>query len=264
MLFYNGKVLQTSNFPDRTLSLRLEVDEQAPQIICWKYESEAEMSALYYVTKHIQSFGLKVSLYMPYIPNARMDRVKNSDEIFTLKYFAEFINSLNFHEVYVVDPHSSVSCALIDNLKVDNAVTYILSVIATIEKDSNFVIFYPDEGSMKRYSELINHIPYSFGVKKRDWRTGKIQGLTLINENFVKDKDVLIIDDICSKGGTFYHSAKALKEAGAKDIYLYVTHCENTIFYGELLKDNGLIKHIYTTSSIPLLPHTKITVLESR
>lgn len=66
----------------------------------------------------------------------------------------------------------------------------------------------------------------------------------------IKDRDVLIIDDICSKGGTFYHSAKKLKELGANKIYLYVSHCENTIYSGELLKDNGLIEKIFTTDSI--------------
>lgn len=102
---------------------------------------------------------------------------------------------------------------------------------------------------------------YTYGNKRRDWETGEILGLEIVNPEIVKDKDVLIIDDICSKGGTFYHSAKALKEAGAKNIYLYVTHCENTIFEGELLKDNGLIEKIFTTDSILTKQHEKIILV---
>ena len=60
---------------------------------------------------------------------------------------------------------------------------------------------------------------------------------------------MLIVDDICSRGGTFYHSAQKLKEAGASDIFLYITHCENTILEGELIK-SGLVKKIFTTDSI--------------
>lgn len=82
-----------------------------------------------------------------------------------------------------------------------------------------------------------------------------------MNEEVIKGKNVLIVDDICSKGGTFYHSAKALKAAGANDVYLYVTHCENTIFKGELI-NSDLIKHIYTTRSVFTLAHEKITVLK--
>jgi ribose-phosphate pyrophosphokinase len=87
-------------------------------------------------------------------------------------------------------------------------------------------------------------------MKKRDWKTGKIEGLDIINTDNIVGKDVLIVDDICSRGGTFYHSAKALKAAGAKSVSLYVTHCEETITLGELAASDGLVDHVYTTRSI--------------
>ena len=69
------------------------------------------------------------------------------------------------------------------------------------------------------------------------------------DDSTLTKKDYLIMDDICSKGGTFLYAAKALKEYGAADIYLYVTHCEKTILQGEMI-NSGLIKKIYTTNSI--------------
>ena len=110
------------------------------------------------------------------------------------------------------------------------------------------VLFFPDEGAMKRYSSKLN-LPYTFGIKKRDWETGKILGLQLINGEIVKDRNVLIVDDICSRGGTFYHAANALKEAGAKNIYLYVTHAEHTMIEGDMYNQD-VIKKIFTTDSI--------------
>lgn len=249
MILLDNKPVCPKNFPDGTLALRIGVEgNDEERVVEWRYESDAEMATLYYITKHLKNAGNSVSLFMPYIPNARMDRVKNSDEIFTLKYFAEFINSLDFKTVYVRDPHSNVSCALFNNLKIDNSFRFIMSAIGKIN-DKDLVLYYPDEGAMKRYSEMIPEIPYTFGIKDRDWRSGEIRGTILVNGDIVKGKNVLIVDDICSKGGTFYHSAKALKAVGANDIYLYVTHCENTIFQGELL-DSDLIKHMYTTRSI--------------
>lgn len=56
-----------------------------------------------------------------------------------------------------------------------------------------------------------------------------------------------MIDDICSKGGTFYYGSKELNKYGCKDMYLYVSHCENTILDGELLKEDSLFKSIYNT-----------------
>lgn len=64
-----------------------------------------------------------------------MDRVKNKDEVFTLKYFCEFINSLEFDEVTVVDPHSSVSRALLNNLIVYTNGSYIFDTISVIEEE---------------------------------------------------------------------------------------------------------------------------------
>ena len=183
---------------------------------------------------------------MPYIPHARMDRVKADEDVFTLKYFAEVINSLHFSIVWVRDAHSNVSLALIDNVCDTGVKAYIRK--ATELSGAN-AMFYPDEGAMKRYSSE-SELPYAFGMKKRDWKTGKIEGLDIINADNIVGKDVLIVDDICSRGGTFYHSAKALKAAGAKSVSLYVTHCEETITLGELAASDGLVDHVYTTRSI--------------
>lgn len=263
MLLINDRALAFTKFPDGTSSLRIETvgDKGDRRTVFWRYESEEEMVALYYITRHLKDAGYKVDLLMPYIPNARMDRVKNSDEVFTLKYFADFINFLQFETVYVRDPHSNVSSALINNLKIDKCKSFIESSIRKIA-DNDLVLYYPDEGAMKRYSDLMDGYPYTFGVKRRDWRSGEILGITLIDESVVRDKNVLIVDDICSMGGTFLHSAKALKSAGVKDIYLYVTHCENTILQGKLL-DSDLIKRVFTTNSILTKSHEKITVLNN-
>ena len=77
----------------------------------------------------------------------------------------------------------------------------------------------------------------------------------------VKGRNILIVDDICSRGGTFFYAAKALKELGAKKIYLYVTHCEKTILEGELLT-SGLIEKVFTTNSICTVEHEKVEVID--
>lgn len=53
---------------------------------------------------------------MPYIPHARMDRVQELEDVFTLKYFCQVINSLHFDKVIVRDAHSNVSLALLDRV----------------------------------------------------------------------------------------------------------------------------------------------------
>ena len=233
-------------FPDGTLHLTLphgNIDS-----IIWDYENDAELFTLICIRKH---YSKPMRLIIPYLPNARMDRVKNKSDVFTLKYFCDIINSLNFFEVAVLDPHSNVSLALLDNVAVIPFIQPFYIAYSDFIKDfkeEDTIIFFPDEGAMKRYASDIGK-PYAFGMKNRDWETGKILNLEIINKEFVKDKNVLIVDDICSRGGTFLHSANALYEAGAASVSLYITHAENTMVSGEMYNSN-LIRKIYTANTI--------------
>lgn len=263
MIKIDGVQINLGHFPDGTMLVKYE-----PRIeqlvrgakIEWKYENDTELLGLIYLVKHLRAFGVdELYLHMPYIPNARQDRVKTHEDIFTLKYFAEIINSLKFDKVWVLDPHSTVAEALIDHIGVETPRGYILEVLERIGHD--VTMFYPDNGAAKRYSDLVT-LPYAFGIKRRDWETGMILGLDVADyHDAIRGRDILIVDDICSRGGTFLHAAKRLKELGANDIYLYVSHCENTILDGELLT-SGLVKKIYTSDSIFTKEHELIEVLK--
>lgn len=267
MISVNGEKVVFSQFPDNTSSFRFDVNKNVEHLeweryeIEWKYDNDSECILLWYLVNHIRSvYGddAFIELYLPYIPNARMDRVKNDDEVFTLKWFAKFINALHFGRVVVFDPHSNVATALIDNIYVVQPDKHIDKAISAIA-DDNLLLCYPDEGAAKRYSDLMGR-EYVFGIKHRNWRTGKIEGLELANSEKVAGRNVLIVDDICSRGGTFTHMAKALKDAGANKIFLYVSHCENTIFKGSVLTD-GMITQVFTTDSIYRGEHGGVTVI---
>lgn len=263
-----GKDMELGSFPDGTILMKQKPEEEQATIE-WYYESDRELVALIFLTEHLRDAGIEnIDLYMPYIPNARQDRVKDVMDVFTLKYFSKIINSLQFGNITVLDPHSNVSVALLDRVRVISPKTYVEQVLGMLsEKDSqtsgDILMFYPDEGAGKRYSGMVDK-PYTFGMKKRDWKSGDIKGLDVAGEiERIAGSDILIVDDICSMGGTFYFSAKRLKELGAADIYLYVTHCENTILRGKLL-DSGLLKGIFTTDSIFNGRHEMIHVLSCK
>ena len=116
MISINDVVIEPGRFPDGTLHLLYDdFDRDYDTVIHWQYENNEELVMLIFLTKHLRAHGVNnISLYMPYIPNARQDRVKENKDVFTLKYFAQIINDLRFDSVTVLDPHSSVSEALID------------------------------------------------------------------------------------------------------------------------------------------------------
>lgn len=266
MIKLNGEKIEYGKFPDGTLLIKKDVSGYKGEsvTITWLFENNEELVTLIYLTKHMRNNGVdEIHLIMPYIPNARQDRVKAKEDVFTLKYFVEIINQLNYKTVTVLDPHSSVSEALIDRLTVMTPEKNVKKVIQKLEKDDKpLLMFYPDEGAMKRYSGMVNK-PYAFGIKKRDWTTGQIRGLDVAGmTDLIAGSNILIVDDICSRGGTFYHSAEALKKLGAAKIYLYVSHCENTILEGEVLT-SGLIEKVFTTNSIFTKNHDKIEIMEA-
>lgn len=253
-------VLNTQNinptmFPDGTKLLKFDANFGENFTITWLYDNDEELFQLIALTKHLKNKGCKVWLNLPYVPNARMDRVKNKEEVFTLKAFAETINWLGFEEVRISNPHSTVSEALFDRVYVDfNCVYQDVKRILQTSLSKIDVIFFPDEGACKRYSDLLAPLglPVAFGIKKRDWKTGKILGIDIAGYDELKGKNILMVDDICAYGGTFYYSACKLKDLGANEISCYVTHLENSVMdkeKGKLIQGD-LIKTIYATNSI--------------
>lgn len=210
MIKLNDVEIKLDKYPDGTFLFK-----NLPPIggwrrdnIEWFFESMEELTAVEYITRYCWDHRVVPNLYMPYIPDARMDRVKHKNELFTLKYFAQTINSLHFGKVEVLDPHSDVSAALFNKVHVESPNRMIEDAVKKIASN-NLMMFYPDAGSMKRYSSAV-HLPYAFGIKNRDWETGEIKGLDLSGEiDQLPGKDILIVDDICSRGGTFITVLKA-------------------------------------------------------
>lgn len=262
MLYVNFEPVEVKHFPAGEQSI-LNFNYPKPisgnkVFIDWYYENDEELVTLIYITNHIRSLypDSLIQLDMPYIPHARMDRVKSDKEVFTLKYFAQVINSLNFCQVFTADAHSNVSEALIDRIvNVDPS-----EIINKILKDfgPTPVIYFPDAGAYKRYSglECFKNVKMVYGEKIRNWETHRIEGLNVVTNGVdLKDKYVIMVDDIISYGGTFYHSANKLKELGVKGIYAYATHVENEMLNEERgtfiksLKD-GTVTKLFTTNSI--------------
>lgn len=263
MISVNCRTVKVGHFPageQNILDFRHDISDE--NTIVWKYESDEELVTLIYIVSHIRKYFPKANIYlhMPYIPHARMDRVKSDKEVFTLKYFAEVINSLNFNVVYTLDAHSDSSLALIDRIQNDSPDTIIADVMWNIpEGDSrHLVVYFPDAGAYKRYKDLlsISNYPKVYGEKIRNWQTHRIEGLNVVTNGVeLKGKSVLLIDDIISYGGTFYHSILKLKELGADKIYVYASHVENAMIdteKGTLIKliDDGTVNMLYTTDSI--------------
>lgn len=256
MIFVNGKEIEKKNFPDGTYFIRCEEGAESLEIK-WLYESDEELFQLICITKHLKNFrGRKITLKLPYLPNARMDRVKKCDEVFTLKYFCDVINHLEFDMIELLDVHSNVGFALLDRAVSYLPESQLQGIIQKLEsKGENPVIYFPDEGAFKRYKEMFEGRPVCYGIKNRKWETGEILGLNVVSSGIdIMGKTVLMVDDICSYGGSLYYSAIELEKLKSGKIYSFTSHTEMSILsekskYISLLEEGRVEKH-FTTDSL--------------
>lgn len=196
----------------------------------------------------------KITLTIPYLPYARQDRVCNDGEALSLKVVTDIINNLNVDNVHIIDCHSDVGGALLNNCEQteqhDIVSCGIFGYPANVQKhhlsenEYNYThnvkydyhsIVSPDAGAEKKVNKLANILNSSrfkfnndgklgvvYGAKIRDVSNGNITETRFTGD--VSGKNLLIVDDICDGGRTFIELSKVLKEAGAKKVDLYVTH----------------------------------------
>lgn len=274
MIKINNNEICIEHFPDgtqRLLDINMPNDKHIELLFDWKYYSDEELVTLIYLVNHFKEHNYvgKYILNMSFVSNGRMDRTCNTSEVFTLKWFCQIINNLNFDKILILDPHSNVTPALLNNVYVDNAKFYILDVIHRISSNNQEVILYfPDYSAMKKYSAIVPDYKYIYGNKKRDWDTGKILGIEIVNDFNIdlKDKTILIVDDLISYGGSMFYGSQKLKELGVGKIYAYATHTENSILdqeKGTLIKliEDGTVEKLFTTNSLFSGHHEKIIVM---
>lgn len=267
MIKIGERIINFDKFADGSCHINLDCGTLQPYApITWLYDNDAELVHMWFLAQHCRDHeGYRRNLFMPFCPNARQDRVKNDTDVFTLKYFSQMINALHFDSVEIFDAHSDVAAALINHCHVISPVKLVENLLTILPE--NTLLAYPDEGGMARYRGEFA-IPTVYGIKQRNWETQKVEKLVLCGaKRDIAGRNFLIIDDICGKGSTIYYMANQLKVLGANNIYVYVSHCENTVLQpnirGQSLVDiPNLITKIYTTNSIFRKNHPKIEIIK--
>jgi ribose-phosphate pyrophosphokinase len=113
----------------------------------------------------------------------------------------------------------------------------------------NVVVVAPDIGSVKMARAYAKRLSASLAiVDKRRPRPDAVEMMNVIGE--VDGKNVVIFDDIVSTGSTLVEAAKALKEAGARDIYAAATHGVLCGGAADRISES-VVKELVVTDSIP-------------
>ncbi len=204
----------------------------------------------------LQELGItKIHLTTPYFLGSRSDRkFEEGSNNYLKTVICPIINSLNFKSVTVLDPHSDVLEACLNNFnKIDNfaLVDDALSYLIGEGEEDQIVLVSPDAGAYKKIFDVAKEFDIEkiiTATKVRDLKTGQIlrtEVPTLDQHNNLK---YVIVDDICDGGRTFVELAKAIKASRpTAEIYLVVTHGIFSAGFGEL---GEYFDGIYTTNSV--------------
>ncbi|MFM0644854.1 ribose-phosphate diphosphokinase [Paraburkholderia bryophila] len=172
--------------------------------------------------------GTPILLSLPYVPYARQDRVANAGEALSARVFCDLINTQQYAQVEVQDPHSDVVTALLDRVVIADPLPSLRRALTSLGLGRAALVA-PDAGARKRVMHLAHALELDvvFAEKVRNTQTGKITGTQVVGD--LPDAPLLVVDDICDGGRTFTELAGALRTRQAEQrqsqpLYLYVTH----------------------------------------
>ena len=262
MLILNQQEIITERFPNSETKVR-DFDEYIRSdrnILEFKYSDDGDLVRLMFVKWRMDELHAPCTLVIRYMPYSRMDR-KIAGSLFTLQYVCRFINMLHFTKVAVVEPHSQKTMDLLERAE---AVYPVMDWLPAVMKETGFAgddcIVFPDRGAVQRYrnSGLNNVCVFE---KNRNPVTGRIEGMALKEGVINPGAKCIIIDDLCSAGGTFFMAGNILRELGAGEVIVVVSHCESAVFDGKLLNDGSPVSRIFTGDSMMNRQHPKIKYL---
>jgi len=199
---------------------------------------------------------VQVSLYIPYFLGARSDRkFKEGGTNYLKDVICPVINSQNFISVKVVDPHSDVLEACLNNFQKITNISIVKNALTKIDNKNGaqdrIVLVSPDGGALKKIFDVAEAfvIPNIVtAMKHRDVKTGRITHTEVPDLSKYNDEHkFVIVDDICDGGRTFIELAKVIKEQKPNnEIYLVVSHGIFSAGFNEL---NKWFNKIYSTNS---------------
>lgn len=164
-----------------------------------------------------------INVIMPYYGYSRQDRKALSRQPISAKLVADLLTTAGASRVISLDLHAAQIQGFY-NIPIDNfeAAPIIVSYLKDKQID-DIVVVSPDHGGTTRARKFaINFDAPIAIIDKRRPRPNVAQVMNIIGD--VDGKNAIIVDDIVDTAGSVCAAAKALKENGAKDIYVACTH----------------------------------------
>jgi len=196
-----------------------------------------------------RSSAKNITAVIPYFGYARQDRKVVPRTAISAKLVSDLITNAGANRILSVDLHAGQIQGFF-NIPVDNlfATPIFVKHIKKQIKSKNIICVAPDVGGVERTRALSRRINSNIAIiDKRRPAPGKSEVMNIVGN--VNKKTCIIVDDIIDSGGTIVNAANALKNKGAKEVFVYITHA---VLSGDAVDkiEKSQIKKLITTDTI--------------
>ncbi len=197
----------------------------------------------------------RITAVIPYYAYARQDRKDRPRVPISAKLVADLLETAGFSRVLTIDLHANQIQGFF-NMPVDNLMALPIFINHFLEMElEDLVVVSPDAGGVERarmFSQRL-HGDLAIAYKQRP-EPGVAKVMNIIGE--VKDKNVIIVDDIIDTAGTMVETMKVLKEMGARRIFAVCTH---GLLSGKAIErlNGSPVEKLFISDTVPLLDEKK-------
>ncbi|MEM3833165.1 MAG: ribose-phosphate diphosphokinase [Thermoprotei archaeon] len=265
LLNINGIKAETKFFPDGELYLRLPVNNLTEEdvLIVQSLYNQPNNKLIEYIFAASTAKDLgarRVIGIIPYLSYARQDRRFKPGEAISLKIVANMIHNSGTDRLIVVDMHlHRVRGSELESIfKIPVSNVTVMPLFGDLFKDvvKNGIVIGPDDEAI----EFAKAAAIKYNGKYTSFSKTRLgdREVSIIADKTIEfsNKDVLIVDDIISTGGTIITAVKLLRELNVKNIYVAATHA--LLVEGALDKLKSLqLKDLVSSNTVPS-PITKV------
>ena len=253
---YLGQMLgdvKIERFPDGEVSVKI-VDSVRGQDVfivqptCFP-PNENLMELLIMIDAARRASAARITAVLPYYGYARQDRKDQPRVPITAKLVANLLVAAGVNRILAMDFHAQQVVGFFD-IPVDHlfAAPVIVKHLREM-KIPDLVVVAPDPGGLKMAYAYSNKLEAGLAVVAKQRRSAtEVEAMNIVGE--VANCNCVLVDDLCTTGGTLYAAAELLKKRGAKRILAAVTHAVLTDEAILRLKKSP-IETMVTTDSVP-------------
>ena len=233
--------VEKDEFPDGEIYVRIPKDVEGERVIVVQstcYPPNQNYMELFLILDAVRDIGASdITAVIPYFGYARQDKRFEPGEAVSLETVAKLIDCSGANEVFTIDLHAHGIDSSPEVFEIPSQNISAAPVIGRYmeeEYDLEEPVFIgPDEQAEKWARIAAEEIgaEFDYMVKKR---LGPKKVEITPRKLDVEDRDVVVIDDIVSTGGTMERAVQILAEHGAKNVFAACTH---GIFSGDALKN---------------------------